>query len=302
MENMKGFIWNIQRYNIHDGAGIRTIVFFKGCPLSCKWCANPEGISRLVELKLNKTLCISCGACVKVCHKKAITLFDSAVDVDRTKCSACGKCAQVCSAKALELLGREVSVNEILEECEKDMIFFRRSGGGLTLSGGEALLQAEFASALLRAAKEVGMNTAIETSGAVQWSRLEKVLPYADTFLFDLKHMDSKKHKEYTGVPNELVLENARKLAMHDANLVFRMPVIPGINDTEENIKQTAEFAKWCNADYLELLPYHKLGINKYEMLGKRYQLPEIVCPSRQDMATYKMWAMKYFERVIVES
>lgn len=302
MENLEAFIWNIQRYNIHDGAGIRTIVFFKGCPLSCKWCANPEGISGSAELKVNKALCISCGLCVEVCQNRAITLCDSLVNVDRNRCRLCGKCVQVCYAKALEILGRKVTIKEILKECEKDSIFYRWSGGGLTLSGGEVLLQSEFAAALLCAAKGEGIDTAIETCAAVQWAKFEKVLPYVDTYLFDLKLMDNVMHKKYTGMPNDLILENAIKLAMHGGNIVFRMPVIPGVNDTEDNIRKTAEFAKRCNAEYLELLPYHKLGVNKYEMLGKNYELPEVVSPSQQSMATYETWAKKHFERVIAGS
>ena len=300
LQQDKGFIWNIQRYNVHDGEGIRTIVFFKGCPLRCKWCANPEGQKKAGELKVNPERCIGCGLCTEVCPHKAVFLRDSKAEVDREACRACGKCAKVCHTGALEFLGRWATAEEILDELVKDLAFYRRSGGGLTLSGGEALLQADFAARLLQAAKSEGISTAVETCGAVPWAEFEKVLPYADTFLYDLKCMDGKEHKKYTGMSNELILDNAVKLARCGVDLIFRVPVVPGINDSESNIKETAQFARFCNARYLELLPYHPLGTAKYEMLGMAYGLLDTVPPSAEQMGKHGAYARQYFDRIVI--
>ena len=237
----KGRIFNIQRFSIHDGPGIRTIVFLKGCYMRCAWCCNPESQSYDVE-----------------------TLIEGG----RSK-----------------TVGRDVTVAEIMPEVLADMPYYRRSGGGLTLSGGEVLAQADFARDLLRAAKEAGLNTAIETAASLPYSEIEKLLPYLDLVMMDIKLMDSARHKEYTGMPNELILENARRLSECGVPLIIRTPVIPGVNDSDADIRAIARFARTLRgAEGYHLLPYHRLGSDKYTGLGRRYSLSEIQPPSREKM------------------
>lgn len=236
-----GRIFNIQRFSVHDGPGIRTIIFFKGCGLRCRWCCNPESQEYNIQ-----------------------TLQEN------------GK---------LKTVGRDVTVEEVLDEIKKDMIYYRKSGGGVTLSGGEAMLQPEFGVELLKACKEYGINTAVESAAFAEFSAIEKYLPYVDTFMMDIKHMDSKKHEEFTGRPNELIHVNARKIAESGVNLIIRVPVIPTFNDTEEEIGAIAEFAKTLpGVSQLHLLPYHRLGQDKYEGIGRRYEMTHINPPDNQKM------------------
>lgn len=239
---VRGRIFDIQKYSIHDGPGIRTIVFLKGCPLRCRWCCNPESQEREIQ-------------------------------------------TMIVGGKP-KIMGRDVTVEEVMEEVLKDRFYFRRSGGGLTLSGGESLMQMDFASALLQAAKEAGTNTAMESTGLAKFSQIEKkILPYLDTFLMDIKHTDSEKHRYFTGVPNELILENARKIASAGQNLVIRVPVIPSFNATPEEILGIARFARSLpGVTRLHLLPYHRLGMDKYDGLGREYTLAAIEPPSNAYM------------------
>lgn len=236
-----GRIFDIQRYSIHDGPGIRTIVFLKGCRLRCRWCCNPESQEyRIQEMTVN------------------------------------GK---------VKIIGRDVTVEEVMETVMRDLPFYRRSGGGLTLSGGESLCQPEFAAALLRAAKENGLNTALESTACADYRDIERLLPYLDLYLLDIKHMDSNKHKAFTTQPNELILENARKLARQAKRLIVRVPVVPTFNDTPEEITAIAEFAATLRSvREIHLLPYHRLGQDKYEGLGRDYTLKEILPPSDEKM------------------
>ena len=237
----KGRIFNIQRFSIHDGPGIRTIVFLKGCYMRCAWCCNPE--SQRYEIE---------------------TLVEGGKE---------------------KVVGRDVTVNEIMPEILADLPYYRRSGGGITLSGGEVLAQADFAAELLRACREAGLHTAIESTANAPWSDIEKLLPYLDLYLLDIKHMDSAKHKEYTGVGNERILENARKIAESGVELIIRTPVIPGFNDTPEDIKAISHFAKTLpGVREHHLLPYHRLGSDKYDGLGRKYSLKEIEPPSKEKM------------------
>ncbi len=239
----KGRIFDIQRFSVHDGPGIRTIVFLKGCFLRCKWCCNPESQNYEIE--------------------------EMIVD---------GKPKTV---------GRDVTVEEVMQTVKRDMQFYRRSGGGLTLSGGESLSQPEFALALLKAAKENGINTAMESTGFNTYEIIETLLPYLDLYLLDIKHMDSKKHEAFTGRPNQLILENARKIAQNAKKLIIRVPVIPTFNDTVEEITAIARFAKTLkNVEEVHLLPYHRLGQDKYKELGREYLLPDLVPPTPEKMET----------------
>lgn len=237
-----GRIFDIQRYSIHDGNGIRTIIFLKGCVLRCRWCCNPESQSYEIETMLVQG------------EKKTI--------------------------------GRDVTVEEVMETVEKDRTYYRRTGGGLTLSGGESLCQPEFATALLRAANEVGISTALESMGCAEYEVIEGLLPYLDQYLLDIKHMNPAKHKEYTGRSNELMLENAKKIAKSGmTELSIRVPVIPGFNDTPEEIRDIAEFTKALgNVERLHLLPYHQLGQDKYDGLGRRYLMGDVQPPANEKM------------------
>lgn len=232
--NARGRIFNIQRYSIHDGPGIRTIIFLKGCPLRCRWCCNPESQSAAVQ--------------------------------------------QMAAEGKTETVGRDVTAEEILEEIKKDMPYYRRSGGGVTLSGGEALLQPEFAVPLLRLCRENGINTAIETTGFALFEQIENYLPYLNYVLMDIKHMNARKHEEFTGQSNRLILQNARRIAQTGADLTIRVPVIPTFNDTEQEIRDIAVFAaELPNVKCLHLLPYHRLGEGKYAGLGREYTMRHIV-------------------------
>ncbi len=207
----KGLVFNIQRYSIHDGPGIRSTVFFKGCPLRCKWCSNPESLNTFAELMVRETRCNGCGRCIKVCAPGALSLAASGLRLDRGKCDLCLKCIEACWEDVLELAGRQMTVDEVIEECSKDELFYRNSGGGVTLSGGEPLLQADFALQLLSSLKELGFNTALDTCGQVPWETLEKALAYTDLVLFDVKHIDSEEHRDGTGTDNKLILSNLEK-------------------------------------------------------------------------------------------
>ena len=289
-----GLIWNIQRFNVHDGRGIRTLVFFKGCPLRCKWCANPEGGRHVPEMKFLPDRCVGCGHCAAVCETGAAPGKNGG-RLLRRQCIGCGHCAQVCPSGALALLGRWMSVQEILSEVLRDWAFYRRSGGGITLSGGEALMQADFAAELLKQARLEGLDTAVETCGAVPYENIEAVRRDVGTFLFDLKAMDGEQHRLLTGMDNDLILQNAKRLSETGARVVFRTPVIPSVNDSEENIGRAARFAADCGAAGYELLPYHELGAGKYPSLGLNYPLSQIRVPSPEDMERYLSWARAYF-------
>ena len=238
---VQGRIFDIQKYSIHDGPGIRTIVFLKGCRLRCRWCCNPESQEYRIQ--------------------------------------------QMTIGGKTKTVGEDVTVGEVMQEVLKDRPYYRRSGGGLTLSGGESLCQPEFARALLQAAKESGLNTAMESTACANFDVIEKLLPYLDLYLMDIKHMDSEKHKAFTTQPNELILENAKKLAVRAKQLIIRVPVIPTFNDTEEEIAAIAKFASQLpNVTQLHLLPYHRLGMDKYEGLGREYTLKDIVPPTEEQM------------------
>ena len=281
---MKGLIFDIKRFAIHDGPGIRTTIFFKGCPLHCEWCHNPEGISKRLELMLFPTRCAAeCRACVKAAPKGAISKSGGRVVIDRSFCDAGGmaRAADACLYDALRLVGRSVSVGDLVTEAEKDRAFYETSGGGVTFSGGEPLLQSEFLLELADALRARGLRTALDTSGLAGWKSLERVARKVDLVLYDLKLMDDAKHKEYTGVSNRAILENLRRLSTLGRPIRVRIPLIPGVNDGTENIRRTAEFLKpLANIEQVNVLLYHKGGRAKAEGIGKGAELREFVAPS----------------------
>ena len=273
--NASGTVFDIQRFSLHDGPGIRTIVFLKGCPLSCKWCSNPESQNMMPVIMYKKNECLHCGRCINACSRKAIS-FENKTFIDRSICTGCGECANACPAGALVVKGKTMTVQQLIRELKKDATTYRRSGGGITLSGGEPLVQYEFAAELLRACKAQGWDTAIETTGAGITEAVEKVIPYVDTVLLDIKHLDTEKHKKFTGIGNEQILKNAARISQISSTVV-RVPVIPGFNYSEEEIRAITEFAKMLRGvRTIHLLPYHTFGENKYDLLGRDYALADI--------------------------
>jgi len=275
-----GIIFNIQKYSIHDGPGIRTTVFLKGCPLNCWWCHNPESQSFIPELIFWEYKCIHCETCFKICPSGAIKMKEGIPVTDRDICTLCGKCVNQCPTQAREMIGRKMTAREVMKEIEKDIMFYRESGGGVTFSGGEPLSQDDFLEELLHCCKDREIHTTLDTSGYATWQVLDKIRDRVDLFLYDVKIMDNKKHKKYTGVSNKIILENLKKLSLLNENIFVRIPVIPGINDDEQNIKSIGEFLSPLKIKQVELLPYHNIGSEKYKRLGKIYQMKNTPAPS----------------------
>lgn len=265
-----GRIFDIQRFSIHDGPGIRTTVFMKGCPLRCVWCHNPEGISGEPLLSFLPNKCIGCGYCLRVCPEGAHRLDNDGTHViDRARCTVCGKCTEECYAGALELVGREATVQEVLDEVLRDKPFYETSGGGMTLSGGEPLTQLEFTAALLEGGQRSDLHCAVETCGHVDFARFERILPDTDLFLYDIKETDPERHVEYTGVDNARILQNLRKLHDRGAAVLVRLPIIPGLNDRDDHFRALAKLAESLpGLEGFEVLPYHRLGTSKLERFG----------------------------------
>ncbi len=286
---MTGVVWDIRKYSLHDGPGIRTTVFLKGCPLACRWCCNPESQDGRPELTWFREKCLSCGTCVTVCIRDAVIVDRSGHRrIDPARCDLCGECAMRCAAAAMVLVGRTMTVDEVLREVAQDAIFYSRSGGGLTLSGGEPLAQPVFAADVLRRYKSdyVGVHTSVETCGEAAWEDVALLAPHVDVFLYDIKHMDAFEHRRLTGAGNERILENAARLAASGASLVVRLPLLPEWNDNAVNLRRTAEFARSVlRVDRVDLLPYHRLGEPKYSRIGRRYHLPAARAASEADVA-----------------
>lgn len=283
----EGIVFNIQRFSVHDGPGVRTIVFLKGCPLSCKWCSNPESQSRHPIVMYDPSSCLHCGRCMDACARGAINPANK-YWIDRDKCGNCGKCAAVCPAGALVLKGKTMTVEEVIRELGKDATVFRRSGGGVTLSGGEPLMQSRFSAEILKACHMKGWHTAVETTGFGSESDIYTLFPQVDLVLMDIKSVDNEKHSEFIGASNELILKNA-KLIAKTAKTVVRVPVIPGFNNTDRDIKNICKFAKTLPCvNTVHLLPYHTYGQNKYALLGRQYEIPEIKSPSEDEMKHLK--------------
>jgi len=280
----KGVIFDIKKFAIDDGPGIRTTVFLKGCPLRCWWCHNPEGQLLAPELMFRKSRCIGCEECVKDCPREALSLVIKQLSIDRENCSLCGKCAQKCPTDALAIVGKEVDVEEVMKETTKDLSFYDESRGGITISGGEPLLQIDFLNVLLDECKKKSIHTAVDTSGYAARNTIEKIKDKVDLFLYDIKMMDDRKHRKYTGVSNKQVLENFKRLAENGSDLFVRFPIVPKINDDEDNVVRIAEFILSCGQKQICLLPYHRAGIEKYRSLGRDYKLKTTITPSDQKL------------------
>jgi pyruvate formate lyase activating enzyme len=299
-EMVTGLIFDIRRYSIHDGPGIRTTVFFKGCPLACQWCHNPEGISRQPELILHPNRCVRCGACVEACPRGAVSKSAEGPITDRDTCQQCGTCVTACFAEARQMVGRVVTVEQLISEVERDRVFYEQSGGGITISGGEPLAQWEFLLATLAACRVSGIHTVLDTCGFAPWGVLERVYPSVDLFLWDLKMIDDEMHRRFTGVSNALILSNLQKLSERGANITIRIPVIPGINDDEDNLRQTGDFLTGLPQSHpVELLPYHDIAASKYIGLGKEYPHGRTLPPDADRIKAITSTLEKYPLKII---
>lgn len=291
MGALRGLVFNLQRFSFHDGPGIRTTVFLKGCPLRCWWCHNPEGQSPEPDLLLRPERCIGCGACLSACPYGAIAVDGAGtLRTDRSRCHHCGACVEVCYAGARELAGRWMTVEEVIAEVERDIPFYGASEGGerggVTFSGGEPLSQPDFLHALLVACRARGLHTAVDTSGFAPWPVLDRIRGLVDLFLYDLKVVDDARHRRYTGVSNRRILENLRRLSAAGHRIFLRIPLIPGVNDDPEAVHQALAFAATLpRIDRVDLLPYHATGLGKYERLDIPYALHETRPPSDERVA-----------------
>jgi pyruvate formate lyase activating enzyme len=286
---VSGTIFNIQKFSVHDGPGIRTTVFMKGCPLRCRWCSNAESMNPKPEPGIIIERCTGCGDCVNTCPENAIAINDGKVSIDRSVCTACEQCVPSCPEDAITIYGKTITVDEVLKEVLKDRSFYSGSGGGVTVSGGEPLRQHEFVIELFRKCKEEGIGTCLDTCGYAPGEVLKDVLQYTDNVLFDLKHMNIDRHREFTGVENDRIKENAGIVSESEADLLFRIPLIDGVNSDEYNIRETAEFIKSLGeGNRVELLPYHKLGIGKYKMLGRDYPGKNFKTPDEETIDRWK--------------
>jgi pyruvate formate lyase activating enzyme len=278
-------IFNIQKFSIHDGPGIRTTIFFKGCPLTCRWCHNPESQSYGKEIMVNPDRCTRCGQCQKHCSQQAIALLNNKLIYDAQKCQFCEQCVDFCSNNARAIAGQECTVNELMVEIEKDRAFYEQSGGGVTLSGGEAMVQIDFVEKLAKSCKERGISVVVDTSGYAPWENFTRIIKYVDLFLYDIKLIDPELHRKYTGQDNGLILENLQALSKIGAQLNLRLPIIGGVNSDDQHINQVIEFISKLDFDSVNLLPYHDIGNSKYRQLNAEYCSEQFFTPSAERMA-----------------
>jgi len=299
----KARIFNVQKYSIYDGPGIRTLIFFKGCPLRCKWCSNPEGLERKYQVMFKEDLCIDCGNCIPVCPVQIHDVLEEGGlhrhKVNRSiDCVGCRKCENVCPKQALSIVGLDKTISTALEIIKQDALFYHNSGGGVTLGGGEVTAQPEFATNLLMECKRLGIHTAIETCGYAKLDSLLMIAQFTDLFLYDIKQIDSDRHYELTGVGNERILDNLTELVRRGFNVKVRMPLVRGLNDSKETICRTLEFLQtfksYKNFQGIDLLPYHKLGINKYKQLDMKYEITEDLSFKEEELDKIGEFIKKY--------
>lgn len=274
---MDGIVFNIQKFCLHDGPGIRTSVFLKGCPLRCEWCHNPESQHAVPEMMFHRQKCSLCGKCLNIpeCSVRRIESADTGIILDRTQCTVCGKCAEICLNDANEICGKRMSVSEVIDEVKKDKIFYKTSGGGMTITGGEPSAQPEFSIELIKSAAEYGISSAIETCGFGKPEFFRKAAELGAVFLYDLKAMDSDKHKRLTGADNRLIHQNLCMLMDMGADITLRLPLIPEVNDSDEDLMLIAEFMKAHKGrfSHAEIMPYHSMGVGKAESIGKTTEI-----------------------------
>lgn len=283
-----GTVFNIQKFSVNDGPGIRTVVFLKGCPLHCRWCANPESQMSQVQILWDEKKCVHCHHCIQTCDRKhAVSLINDHITVNPLLCDGCMKCVKECPGHALKPEGEIMTVKQVMDKVMQDEVFYEESGGGLTLSGGEMLMQPEFSIELLKAAKENHLHTACETTGYADPQTFKAVIENLDYMLFDMKHWDSGKHQEYTGVPNDLILQNMSYAISAGKEVLPRIPVIPGFNDSPEDAEKLAEALKKAGADKCQLLPFHQFGENKYDMLNRPYAYKGMNAYHKEDLQDY---------------
>ncbi|MCF7953711.1 MAG: glycyl-radical enzyme activating protein [Spirochaetales bacterium] len=295
-------VFEIERYATEDGPGIRTVIFLKGCNLRCVWCQNPESQDSRAQVMYYQQKCVGCRKCVEACPENAI-YFDKQYGyvTDHAKCTVCGACVDACFYDARKIIGKEYSVEELFKEIVRDAGFYKESGGGVTFSGGEPMLQSDEISELAQLLKQEGIHTSIETAGAVIWDRFESLLSYIDLFYYDVKHIDSEAHRKYTGAPNELILENLKVLSRRHEHVIVRIPVVPGVNNSSEILKRIYQFlAEETNIKRVELLPYHRLGMGKYAGLGMEYLMGDTESLAEEDCYPFAEIGKQYDLRVSV--